>query len=138
MTLGLGVLTKFTFIVYAAPVGAVLAAMFAWKQRGSLSQILLPGISALAICLALVSPHFIRNQIVFGSTVASQSTRENAGIPHISASGVLSNIIRNIELHSNTGIPALTHQLNHLAHIVQGWTGRKPDDPGTFHAQRHI
>ena len=128
LALGLGIVTKFTMIFYAAPVGVVVATILIWKQRGAFSRVLLPGISALAISLALVSPHFIRNKIIFGSIIGSQSTQHAAGISHISLSGVLSNIIRNTELHSNTGIPALTHELNQLAHIIQSWTGRAPED----------
>lgn len=128
LALGLGIATKFTMIFYAAPVGVAVATMLIWKERDAVSRVLLPGISGLAICLALVSPHFIRNQIVFGSIIGSQSTVKDSGIAHISLSGILSNIIRNTELHSNTGIPALTHEVNHVAHIVQSWTGRAPDD----------
>lgn len=127
--LGLGMATKFTIIFFAAPVGVAVATMLIWKQRSKWLQVVVPGISGLAVCLALVSPHFIRNQIVFGSVIGSKSTREGAGIPHISTSGVLSNIIRNAGLHSNTGIPALTHQLNRLVHTVQSWTGWAPDAP---------
>ncbi len=129
VALGLGVLTKFTMIFYAAPVGLAVAIMLLWKQRGDMPQVIFPGVGALTIALMLVAPHFIRNEVVFGSVIGSQSARVGTGVSRISLSGVLSNIIRNAELHSNTGIPPLTHQLNHLAHTLQSWTGRAPDDP---------
>jgi 4-amino-4-deoxy-L-arabinose transferase-like glycosyltransferase len=128
VTLGLGVLTKFTMVFYAAPIGVAVATIMMWKQRRTLTSVLLPGIGALAICLALVAPHFIRNQIVFGSAIGSQAVRHDAGIAHLSLGGVLSNMIHNAELHSNTGIESLTHQLNRVAHTMLGWTGRGPRD----------
>src|SRR5439155_13641926 len=128
--LGLGVLTKFTMLIYGAPIGVVAAAALLWNQRKSVFRILLPGTSALAISLALELPHFIRNQTVFGSTIGSHSSQDNTGIAHPSPGGILFNVIHNTELHSNTGIKALTHQLNQLAHTLGWWwTGRRPDDP---------
>lgn len=127
--LGLGVLTKFTMIFYGAPVGAVVAIALLWRERNSIRQVLLPGIGGLATALLLVAPHLIRNKMVFDSIIGSQASRTGTGVTHVSVSGVLSNIIRNVELHSNTGVPFLTHQLNRLAHTVQRWTGRAPDDP---------
>ena len=127
--LGLGMLTKFTMLIYGAPVGVAAAAALLWNQRKGVSPLFLPGTSALTICLALVLPHFIRNQMVFGSTIGSQSSLDTAGIAHPSPGGILFNVIHNTELHSNTGIPALTHQLNQLAHAFESWTGRRPDDP---------
>jgi 4-amino-4-deoxy-L-arabinose transferase-like glycosyltransferase len=127
--LGLGVLTKFTMIFYGAPVGAAVAMALLWKERKSIRRVLLPGIGGLATALLLVAPHLIRNKMVFDSIIGSQASRTGTGVTHVSLSGVLSNIIRNAELHSNTGVPFLTHQLNRLAHTVQNWTGRSPDDP---------
>ena len=128
-TLGLGVMTKFTMVFYAAPIGVAVAATLLWQERRAWASLLPPALAALTLCLALVLPHFIRNQIVFGSAIGSQTVQGNHSINHVSLSGILSNLIRNVELHSNTGMPALTHQLNRLAHTIQGWTGRAPDDP---------
>jgi 4-amino-4-deoxy-L-arabinose transferase-like glycosyltransferase len=127
--LGLGALTKFTMIIYAAPIGFATAAALAWRQRGALAQLLLPGTASLAICLAIVSPHFIRNRMVYGSAVGSQTVQAQTGVPRFSVPGILSNLIRNAQLQANTGMPPLTHALNQIANTLQGWTGRPPNDP---------
>ena len=127
--LGLGALTKFTMIIYAAPIGVAAAVALAWKQRNAIPALLLPGLISLAICLAIVSPHFIRNRAVYGSAVGSQTAQALTGTPRFSMPGILSNLIRNAQLQANTGIPPLTHALNQIAGTLQGWTGRPPNDP---------
>ncbi len=128
--MGLGTLTKFTMVLYAAPIGLAFALGLLWKRSRSLSQQLLPGvILSVVIGLALAAPHLIRNQVVFGSMIGSPTALAGGGVSRISCSGVLSNLIRNVGLHSNTGIPPLTHALNRAAHTMNGWTGRALDDP---------
>jgi 4-amino-4-deoxy-L-arabinose transferase-like glycosyltransferase len=127
--LGLGALTKFTMIIFAAPIGVAAAAALAWKQRNAFASLLLPGVISLAIWLAIVSPHFIRNRMVYGSAVGSQTAQAQTGMPRFSIPGILSNLIRNAQLQANTGIPPLTHALNQIADTLQSWTGRPPNDP---------
>ena len=127
---GLGVLTKFTMMIYAAPIGLAVAAVVLWKQRGAFSQMLFPCMSALAICLALSLPHFIRNQAVYGSVVGPQSVQESNGIARLSPSGIVFNLLHNVELHTNTGIESLTHLFNQFIHALEKGTGRAADDPG--------
>ena len=127
--LGLGVLSKLTFVLFALPLGVVLAVALLWRQRRSLPTMLTKSITALAIAAALVSPHMIRNRLVFGSSVGADSAQQQNLPAKVSAAGILSNCIRNLELHGNTGIPALTHALNRTAETLQRWTGRPKDDP---------
>jgi 4-amino-4-deoxy-L-arabinose transferase-like glycosyltransferase len=128
--LGLGVLTKFTLVIYAAPIGLAVAVVLLSKQRHALPQLLLPGASALALCLALTLPHFLRNQSVYGSAVGSKSVQEGHGIRHPSLGAILFNVLHNLELHTNTGMEPVTHRINHVIHAVEKWTGQAADDPG--------
>jgi 4-amino-4-deoxy-L-arabinose transferase-like glycosyltransferase len=127
--LGQGVLTKFTMVIYAAPIGLAVATVLLWRQRRTFPQILLPSVSALVICLALTLPHFIRNQSVYGSAVGSKSSQEGNGIPHLSPGAIVFNILHNVELHTNTGMESVTHLANRGIHAVEKWTGRTADDP---------
>ncbi len=115
--------------IYAAPIGLVTAAAVLWKERRAPGKVVLLGVVSLALCLGLLSPHLIRNQMVYGSAVGSKDLQRENGTPAFSVAGILSNIIRNAALHSNTGMPRLTHVINWIATTAQSWTGRPPDDP---------
>ena len=127
--LGLGVLTKFTMILFGAPVGLAAALALLWKQRDCLLRVAIPAALALAVCVALALPHFARNQAVFASVVGSKGAVEGTGIPRVTISGTVFNMLHNAELHSDTGIEPLTHQINGLIHVLEHWTGWASDDP---------
>jgi hypothetical protein len=134
--LGLGVLTKFTMVIYAAPVGVAAAIALAWRERRAPNQILLPGIASLAVCLAIVSPHFIRNRAVYGSAMGSQAVQTENRVPRLSVAGIAANLIRNAELQANTGIRPLTHVVNRMLATLESWTGRPPNDPDFSSGER--
>src|SRR5581483_5304445 len=128
--MGLGILAKFTMVIYAVPMILALAFGLICKHSHSPSRQLLSGfIQAVAVCLLLAAPHLARNQGLFGSMIGSQTARAGGGVSHVSVSGILSNLIRNTGLHSNTGLPPLTHALNRAIRTVNGWTGRALNDP---------
>jgi hypothetical protein len=128
--LGLGVMTKFTMVVYAAPVGLATAAALVWKLRPGVRQLLLPATASLVVCIALVLPHFLRNEAVYGSVVGSQAVLTDHGVPHASVSGVVFNVFHNLELQTSTGFEGLTHVFNQILHALEKCTGRSADDPG--------
>jgi hypothetical protein len=82
----------------------------------------------LAICLAISLPHLARNRSVYGSVVGSQAHQAGHAVPRPTPSRVASNLIRNLQLHLNTGSTNLTHVLNKAADKLQSWTGVAADD----------
>lgn len=125
----LGALTKITFAIFALPLVVAAAGVIAWQNRKSLPRLLVPSALAIAVCLVLVSPHLLRNHRTFGSSVGSQAAVDGHGIARITVNGTMSNLIRNLALHANTGVPPLTRALNKMARSAQQWTGRPADDP---------
>src|SRR5207249_4883881 len=83
------------------------------------------------ICLAILLPHGLRNLGLYGSPVGARSTQGSAMNSPLSISGGLSNLIRNMALHANTGIPPLTHGLSRFLAAAHELTGRSLQDPGT-------
>ena len=128
-TLGLGVLTKATFVIFGFPIGLATAVVLVWHHRRAPLEMARLSIIALVACFALALPHLIRNQAVFGSTGGSRAVGQALRVDHLTIAGSLSNLIRNAALHSNTGFPALTHVVNGALETLQSWTGRAPEDP---------
>lgn len=130
---GIGVLTKATFYVYAAPliVGFGvwwLSRKFTWARKARLAG---------AFCAAfflLNAGHMVRNYAVFGSPLSSPYIMSIERNTHVTVSGTAANIVRNLSLHSNSGIPGLTRALNKIFARAHGWTGRAFSDPEiTYH-----
>jgi 4-amino-4-deoxy-L-arabinose transferase-like glycosyltransferase len=127
--LGLGVLTKITFVFFGLPVGLAAALALLWDHRRAPVRIVMPAVQALALCCALMLPHLARNRAVFGSAVGSQPHQAGLRVPSVTVSGTLLNLLHNAELHSNTGFEPLTHQFNRVLHLLESWTGRSTADP---------
>ena len=127
--IGLGVLTKITMVIYLA-VFVIVAAGWWVTQRRVLATVTW---LALAICLAgaVNAPHAVRNFRAFGSPVGTSSTQSGTKNESVSLGGLASNILRNLALHTGTGIPALTKTLNSALEGLNALTGRPVNDPET-------
>lgn len=127
---GLGLLSKATMFVYAAPLGLGLIAWWLVKMPGWAGRLRVATVVAIAI-LALNGPHWLRNQRVFGSPLGSKHILEVERNGSFSVSGTFSNVIRNLLLETNTGIPPLTDLLNRVLLAAHRLTGRDLNDPAT-------
>jgi len=127
---GLGLLTKITTVFWAFPFCAAAGLWFIvkWRAPGKVAGRI---VLFTLVCLALVLPHFLRNTGIYGSPAGARSTQEGALNSPLSASGALSNLIRNAALHVNTGIPPLTDGLSRLLALMHKLTGRSLQDPRT-------
>jgi hypothetical protein len=127
---GLGALTKGTIYVYAAPL--VLFGGLWWLRRSSglaLKAKLAGGFCA--IFFILNAPHLLRNYTLFGSPLGSPEIHAMECNAHITPGTFASNLIRNLALHNNCGLTALTRWLNSATLTVHARTGEKLDDPDT-------
>jgi len=127
-TLGLGLLTKVTMIIYAAPMVAALLARWWWQLPG-LGAKLRPSLMVGVAVLLLNAPHWSRNLAVFGSPLGSQATRAIQCNRNISLASTFSNLIRNLTLETNTGIRPLTRKLNQLLFYAHRLSGKDINDP---------
>lgn len=127
--IGLGVLTKITMVIYLALFVVVAAGWLVTRRRMLTTAAWL----ALAISLAgaVNAPHAIRNFRAFGSPVGTSSTQSGTKNQSVSLAGLASNILRNLALHTGTGIPALTKTLNSALEGLNALTGRPLNDPET-------
>lgn len=121
--LALGMLTKATMIVFAAPFAVALLLGLAWRLPGiwlKLRAVLLIG----ALIALINAPHMLRNYAIYQSPLGSRWTFEIQRNLDISIGGMASNIIRNLALHSQTGIAPLTDQLQAALTALHTATGR--------------
>jgi len=146
LSCSLGVLTKATTYIYAAPL-AIIGGLW-WLQRVSVRPRMhtqgeqLLALKArekrmtlylvfAAIFIALAGPHMLRNYALFGSPIGSREMilleRNQKLSPRVTAS----NFVRNLALHTNTGIPWLTRRLGDAMAAAHRWTGQDPTDPAT-------
>jgi 4-amino-4-deoxy-L-arabinose transferase-like glycosyltransferase len=134
LAFGLGVLTKPTTFIYAAP---LLAAAGLWlllrlpTVKARLGFLLL---SAVAFLL-LNAPHMSRNYSLFGSPLGSPYIFSIERNQRVSVGTAMSNVIRNLSLHANSGVPFLTRSLNAALSKAHQLTGASLTDPATtYHA----
>jgi 4-amino-4-deoxy-L-arabinose transferase-like glycosyltransferase len=130
LALGLGTLTKVTMLLYA---GAPVLALLVWTARRLKDrQEWLRRVAVLILAAAgLNVPHLLRNTVLYGSPLGSVFIHQVERNESISLSGTLSNVIRNLALHGQTGIPPLTGWVNQAVATVHRLTGRDLNDPDT-------
>ena len=127
---GLALLTKITTVLYLAPIGVATGLWLAWRWR-SPGRIVARSLMVALLMMALVLPHSLRNNRVFGWTAGSRTTKEGGQNAQLNVGVVLSNAIRNCALHTNTGILPLTQFANAILESLHAFTGRSLNDPGT-------
>ena len=128
--LGLGVLTKATMVLFAGlMVGVlVLVLLVHLRHHGLRLRLLL----ILTVTLGVLNvPHMMRNSALYGSPMGSRDTIELQRNQDFSPGGIASNVIRNLSLHTATGIAPLTQSFNDLVLVAHNLTGKSLNDPNT-------
>jgi len=126
---GLGLLTKVTFAFYAAPF-LVAAGVISYRSGGWAPTLGRTTVLVAAVVL-LNAPHALRNQRLYGSPLGSASYQHAGSIQRVTLDGTASNLIRNLAMHTGTGVKPLTVQLNRAMGWLHGLTGRDLNDPDT-------
>ena len=130
LALGLGVLTKVTMFIYAAPFGVATLCWLVGGLRDTRLKVRIALVFTLAF-LGVNGPHLLRNYGVFGSPLGSRGVVSVQRNKNVSLSGALSNVIRGLALQTNTGIEPLTQALNGTLFWLHRFTGRELNDPDT-------
>jgi len=129
LAVGLGLLTKVTFVFYAVPF--VLAAGVLRVRSGGYTHAVGRMVVLAAVVGLLNAPHALRNQRLYGSPLGSDSYRHAGSIEQVTLSGTASGLIRNLAMHTGTGVKPLTIQLNRAFGWLHRLTGRDLNDPDT-------
>jgi hypothetical protein len=130
LAFSLGVLTKATMIIYAGPLLAALACWL-WPRAPRLRLAL---VFAIAF-VALNAGHMRRNYALVGSPLAGPYIHHLVSNQNLSASGTLSNLIRNLALASTTPFPAVNRLVNYFLAGLHGLSGRGLNDPAITYEQ---
>ncbi len=137
VALGLGVLTKATMLIYAAPLGMFFAARWLCVQSSRLRLRL--ALTFIACLAALNTAHWWRNFCVFDSPLGSRYIMSIERNAELSLGGTFSNLIRNLSLQSNTGIPPLTAAINKLLIQLHRLSGKDVNaSETTYHLGRFV
>ncbi|MCC6765751.1 MAG: glycosyltransferase family 39 protein [Deltaproteobacteria bacterium] len=128
-TVGLGLLTKPSFALYAIPfVLALLARHVRARAAGSrLRSAAAAAIALVAIPLALQAPHAFRNEETFGAPWGGGNEVARMQNEFLGPRSWLSNLARATAVH--VPLPGYAEGLIH----VHRWLGIDPDDPRTTH-----
>jgi hypothetical protein len=98
--------------------------------RNRLGCLRLPCLFA-GVFLMLNAPHMARNYALFNSPLGSPEMLALERNERFSHRVGASNLIRNVALHTNSGIPWLTHGLNAALARLHEFTGEGLNDPAT-------
>jgi 4-amino-4-deoxy-L-arabinose transferase-like glycosyltransferase len=130
LALALGILTKATMLILAAPIGLAVA-VWLWARRREPRWCCRMALIFAVTFLAINTPHFLRNFAVFGSPLGSRHIFAIERNGKISVAATLSNVIRNLALNTDTGIEPLTKALNATLMRLHSLTGLDLNDPAT-------
>ena len=130
LSFALGVLTKVATVLYAAPLLAVAGLWLLSRLRATRALLALVSIFAASF-LVLNAAHLLRNDALYGSPIGSKYIMKIERNERISVTGTLSNAIRNLALHANSGIPALTYVVNQTLAAFHRLTGEPLNNPAT-------
>jgi hypothetical protein len=111
LALSLAVLTKATSLFFIVPVAAAGGILVVVQLRSLRSVLRLAAIVALC-CLALNAPQMARNQAIYHNPLSSHFMRTIQLNKRVSIAGTLSNLVRNLALHTDTGIEPASRWLN--------------------------
>ncbi|MDB6092720.1 MAG: hypothetical protein JWM32_282 [Verrucomicrobia bacterium] len=123
--LGLALATKPTAIIFALPVLIAIALPLLRDARG---------IAVISIVvLAIVGPHWARNQAWYGSPLGVHQAKDGGEQENTTFSwrSVVSNAARNSALHLATPSPALNHQIESAIARFHKMIGQDLTDPRT-------
>jgi len=134
LSFALGTLSKATMCIYAAPILGV-SALLLWRRMPNLRRKAFSCFVFASLFLLLNFPHMSRNYRLLGSPIGSAY---NFGIERnqrISFAVTFSNVIRNLSLHTNSGIGWLTKGFNKGLAICHKVTGEPISSPDTTYAR---
>lgn len=124
LAFGLGVLTKATMLLYAAP---LLTALAGWLAR---HRLLGRFLVVLGLTFLLINTgHMARNYALVGSPLAGPYIHKLVRNDTLSVGGTWSNLIRNVALATPTPFPAVNRAVNRLLAWLHAWSGRGLNDP---------
>lgn len=131
VSLGLGLLTKSTIYIFAAPFGIALAVITLWRMKGR-------GAGYLAvlglIALALNGPSFVRNHryshAFLGNGGYGNSPSPYANV-HLGPRATISNMLRNLALEFTAAPPGVRQQIETTVRAAHYRLGLDPDNPNT-------
>ncbi len=138
LALALGVLSKATMFIYAAPLGLALVVCGLVRLSNNRLRARLALVLAITF-VAVNAPHLWRNYGVFGSPLGSRYILSIERNKTVSIAGTCSNVIRNLVLETNSGILPVTKLANNFLLWLHGFTGRDLNDPDTtYHQGRFV
>jgi hypothetical protein len=126
-SLALGICTKASTFISAAPFVAGVFLLLAWRRF--YDQALKLG-GVLLIAVALVNgPWFMRNYSVFGHVLGPASVSTANVNPSFSPGRDVANIFRDLSIYTATPSATVTKMLNNVVRALVFCTGRPLDDP---------
>lgn len=139
LSLALGICTKATTFISAAPFLTGVFALLAWRRcfRPALT---LGGILVAAVTL-INAPWFLRNENAFGHFLGPVSISEINVNPSFTPDRCVANIFRNLSLYTATPSAAITQVLNKALGALIVATGRPLDDPTSlvpYHDRQYV
>ena len=134
LSLALGICTKATTFISAAPFLTGAVALLLWRHQ---LRLVLAFVAILVVAVTLVNaPWFSRNDAAFGHFLGPASLSEISVNPSFTPDRCLANIFRNLSLYTATPSAALTGMLDKAFGGLIAATGRPADDPSSlFHYQ---
>jgi hypothetical protein len=125
--LALGFLTKATMALFAAPLVAMLVLFLLVRLNRNWLRLRL--LLILGISFVLINgPQMQRNYALYGSPLGSPGTVQLQRNQSFTFSGTMSNVIRNLSLHTATGIEPITRYLHNVVLLAHSLTGRALND----------
>lgn len=132
--LALGAFTSGVMWLYALP---VLVALAFWSWRKWRAKNFHWRVAAMFLFgfLVINAGHLTRNVRAFGSPFGSAIGTELERNETISFGGTFSNVLRNLLLDSDTGVPPITQVINATFSRLHVLTGHDENDPATTHPE---
>lgn len=129
LAIGLGMMTKPSFALYAAPLVAVFLVR-RFRSHAPVGRFASTAAAAAmlgAVAVAPQLPHFLRNEQTFGTPLGGGQEVARMQNEHLGPRSWLSNLLRATAVH--VPIPGYGAAVIRLHH----WLGIDPDDPRTTH-----
>jgi len=133
VSLGLGALTKATFVVYAViPLGIIVLALL--EQRKHLLKTIIPLLLAAVLALLMQSRFLSQNLQLYGNFSGQPILEEGSGYTNelVSLPVLVSNLIRNSFL--NLPVPILNHQVGQFISQFHNLIGIDINNPQTTYS----
>lgn len=130
LSLALGICTKATTFISAAPFLIGAFAVLGWRRC------LRPALALAGVLVALVTlvnaPWFLRNDATFGHFLGPVSISKINVNPSFTPDRCVANIFRNLSIYTATPSAAVTQALNKALSALIAATGRQSEDPSAL------